>query len=170
MPENLMRTIRVGKVTLNIATGESGESVEKAYTLAERITGQKPVRTLATRKARTFRIRRGLPIGVKVTLRRKKGAELLKKILPAIGNTINESNFDDNGNFSFGLKEYLSIPGLKYDSKLGMIGMNINITLERPGYRIKERKIKNGKMSKTHRISKIEAIDFAKNKLNINVV
>ncbi|MFH1431774.1 MAG: 50S ribosomal protein L5 [archaeon] len=167
---NPMSTIRVNKVTLSIATGESGESVEKAYTLAERLTGQKPVRTLATRKARTFRIRRGLPIGVKVTMRREKGIEFLKKIMKGIGNRLSSYNFDNNGNFSFGLKEYLSIPGQKYDPKLGMIGMNINISLERPGYRIKRRKIKKVKISKSHRITKDEAVDFTKEKLNIQVV
>ncbi len=171
MPDsNPMKTINASKVTLSISTGEPGESVEKAYTLAERLTGQKPVRTLASRKARTFRIRRGLPIGVKVTMRNEKGVEFLKKILPGIGNRISSYNFDENGNFSFGIKEYLSIPGQKYDPKLGMIGMNINITLERPGYRIKRRKIRKTKIAKSHRITKEEAIEYAKNNLKIDVV
>ncbi|RLG15638.1 MAG: 50S ribosomal protein L5 [Candidatus Nanohalarchaeota archaeon] len=171
MPDkNQMTVIYTSKVTLSISTGEPGESVEKAYTLAERLTSQKPVRTLATRKARTFRIRRGLPIGVKVTMRKEKGIEFLKKILPGIGNHISPYNFDNNGNFSFGIKEYLSIPGQKYDPKLGMIGMNINITLERPGYRIKRRKIKKAKISKSHRITKEEAIEYAKTNLKIQVM
>ncbi len=171
MPDNnQMTAIRVSKVTLSISTGEPGESVEKAYTLAEKLTSQKPVRTLATRKARTFRIRRGLPIGVKVTMRKEKGTLFLKKVLPGIGNRISSYNFDNNGNFSFGIKEYLTIPGQKYDPKLGMIGMNINITLERPGYRIKRRKIKKAKISTLHRISKDESIEYAKNNLNISVI
>ncbi len=171
MPDkNPMTIINTSKVTLSISTGEPGESVEKAYTLAERLTSQKPVRTLATRKSRTFRIRRGLPTGVKVTMRKEKGIEFLKKILPGIGNRISPYNFDNNGNFSFGIKEYLTIPGQKYDPKLGMIGMNINITLERPGYRIKRRKIKKAKISKSHRITKEEAIDYAKNNLKIQVM
>lgn len=167
---NPMTAINVCKVTLSIATGEPGESVEKAYTLAERLTGQKTVRTLATRKARTFRIRRGLPVGVKVTMRKNKGADFIKKVIPSIGNRISSSNFDNNGNFSFGIKEYLAIPGQKYDPKLGMIGMNINITLERPGYRIKRRKINKSKISRSHRISKEEAIHYAKDKLNLQVI
>ncbi len=171
MPDkNPMTVINTSKVTLSISTGEPGESVEKAYTLAERLTGQKPVRTLATRKARTFRIRRGLPIGVKVTMRKEKGIEFLKKILPGIGNHISPYNFDNNGNFSFGIKEYLSIPGQNYYPKLCIIGININITLERPGYSIKIRKIKKAKTSKSHRITKEEAIEYAKNNLKIQVM
>ncbi len=111
--QNQMRQIRVGKVTLNIACGESGEKLERAFQLAQRLTGMTPAKTLASRRARTFRIRKGLPIGVKVTMRDQKGVEFLKKVLLAKENKISERAFDNEGNFAFGISEYLDIPGQK---------------------------------------------------------
>ncbi|NOR84894.1 50S ribosomal protein L5 [archaeon] len=167
--ENPMRKIRISKVTLSIALKESGENVEKAYTLAERLTGLKPVRTLATRKARTFRLRRGLPIGVKVTLRNKKSMEFLKNVLVAKENKLTMNNFDNEGNFGFGVSEYLDVPGQKYDPKIGMLGFNVNVSLERPGFRIKRRKIQKRKLSINHRILKNDAIDFATKEVGIKI-
>lgn len=165
-----MKSIRIEKVTLSIATGGVPEKVENAFKLAERLTGCKPVRTLASRKARTFRVRRGLPIGVKVTLRNSKGAEFLGKIVEAVDRKVSATSFDNEGNFSFGLKEYIDIPGQKYDPKLGVIGMNVNVSLERPGFRVKRRKMKKSCVSRAHRISKDDAISFAKKDLNLKVL
>ena len=167
--ENPMRKIKVSKVTLSIALKESGENIEKAYTLAERLTDAKPVRTLATRRARTFRIRKGLPIGVKVTLRENKGIDFLKKVLIAKENKLSSNNFDDEGNFGFGVEEYLDIPGQKYDPKLGMLGLNVNVSLERAGFRVKRRKIQKRKLPKNHKINKGDAISFAEKEIGIRI-
>jgi len=168
--ENVMRTIQVDKVTLSIATHGEQDKIERAYALAKRLTGRKPVKTLATRKARTFRIRRRLPIGVKVTLRDKAGVDFLKKVSDAVDGRISASSFDDWGNFSFGLKEYLEIPGEKYDPRLGVIGMNINVTLSRPGFRVMRRKIKRCRIPERHRIKRQEAIEFVEKELKMRVV
>lgn len=167
---NVMRNLRLGKVVINIGLKESGEAVEKAYTFLANLTKAKPVKTLASKKARTYRVRRGLPIGVKVTMRRNDGVELLKKVLPAVEGKVRESAFDNEGNFSFGIKEHLDIPGQKYDPKIGVIGMNVNASLERCGSRVKVRKVRKSIVGKRHRISKAEAVAFAKNFLNIKVV
>jgi len=167
---NAMRNLRLGKVVLNIGLRESGEAVEKAYNFLKSLSQAKPVKTLAGKKARTFRVRRGLPIGVKVTLRRDEALVLLKKVLPAVDSRIHETAFDNEGNFSFGIKEHLDIPGQKYDPKIGVLGLNVNASLERNGSRIKLRKIRKSIVGKKHRISKQEAIAFTKDVLGIKVV
>ena len=166
---NVMRRIRVGKVTLNIACGESGEKLERAFQLAQRLTNMTPAKTLATRRARTFRIRKGLPIGIKVTLRGKKAVEFFKKVILAKENKINQRAFDNEGNFAFGIAEYLDIPGQKYDPVIGMFGMNIIVTLERPGFRVKRRKLMRSRIGTHHRIAKQESMEFAKRELGIIV-
>lgn len=167
---NKMQNIRLGKVVINIGMKESGEAVERAYTFLEKLTGRKPVKTLSTQKARTFRMRCGLPIGVKVTLRGKNALEMLKKVLPAVENKVRESSFDNEGNFGFGIKEHLEIPGQKYDPKLGVFGLNVNAALVRPGFRVKLRKVRKSIVGKNQRIPKADAVDFVRNTLGIRVV
>ena len=164
-----MRRIRIEKVVLNIGLG-SPEDVDKAYTLLERISGRKPVKTIATRKARTFKVRRGLNIGAKVTIRDKEEAyALLNRLFKAKGNKIKKSNFDDNGNFGSGLEEYLEIPGMKYDPKIGVMGLDVFVNLERPGFRVKRRKLRKNKVGKNHRITKEEAIAFVGNEFEVDI-
>ncbi len=167
---SLMKEIELGKVVVNIGLKESGEHVEKAFTFLEKLTGKKPVRTLSTQRARTFRLRRGLPIGVKVTLRNANALEFLKKVLPAVENKVRESSFDNEGNFGFGIKEHLDIPGQKYDPKLGVFGLNVNAALVRRGFRVKIRKIRKSHVGKAHRISKVDAVNFVRTTLGLRVV
>lgn len=165
-----MKEIKLGKVVVNIGMKESGEHIERAYTFVEKLTGKKPVKTLSTQRARTFRLRKGLPIGVKVTLRNAGALEFLKKVLPAVENKVRESSFDNEGNFGFGIKEHLDIPGQKYDPKLGVFGLNVNAALVRRGFRVKVRKIRKSRIGTAHRITKPEAVEFVKNSLGLRVV
>ncbi len=158
---NKMRKIMLGKLTLNIGAGESGPELEKSKKLLEKIS-KKKVLTTITHKRTTFGVAKRRPIGVKVTLRGKDGLELLKQLIKAVDNKIKPSQFDINGNFSFGIKEYINIPGIKYDPDIGIRGMDVCVTLERPGFRIKRRMIKPKKVGKKHRISREEAIEFIK--------
>jgi len=160
-----MRSVKIGKVTLSIAAGAAADRLEKSIVLAERLTGRKAARTVATRRARTFRVRKGSPVGLKVTLRDSAAKEFLKKLLPALDNKLKASSFDDEGNFAFGIHEYLDIPGVKYDPELGILGMNVVVTLERAGWRVKRRKIAKSKIGRSHRISADEAQAFAKREL-----
>ena len=165
-----MREIRIEKVTLNIGVGNDQEKLKKALLLMKSIAGGKPVKTVATKRIQNWGIRPGLPIGCKLTLRKNKAQELLVRLLDAKDNTLKASNFDINGNIAFGIPEYIDIPGVKYNPSIGIMGLEVCITLERSGYRIKRRKIKKRKIPKRHRITKQEAIEFMKTKFKIEVV
>lgn len=164
-----MRTIKVEKVTLNIGTGEPGDRLDKAVKLLESISGGTPIKTVTQKRIPTWKIRPGLMIGCKVTLRGEKAQKMLKRLLQAKSNKLTQGNFDDNGNFAFGIKEYLDIPEAKYDADIGIIGLEAAITLGRPGFRIKRRMIRTRQIPKKHRITKQEAIDFMKAQYGIEV-
>ena len=91
--------------------------------------------------------------------------EFLKKAIQAAEGRLKESQFDANGNFSFGVHEYINIPGVKYDPDVGILGMDVAVTLEKPGYRVKKRKLRPGKVGKVHLVKKEEAIEWAKKNL-----
>ncbi|MFN4336361.1 MAG: 50S ribosomal protein L5 [Candidatus Nitrosocaldus sp.] len=159
---NVMRSIRIGKVVLNAAVGKSGEPIEKAKKILEEITGQVPAVRRAKKTIRDFGIHKGEPIAVIVTLRKAKALQVLKRMLAAKGNKIKASSFDDYGNVSFGIREHIDIPGVKYKPELGIIGMDVCISLERPGYRVARRKVKPCEIGKEQRINREEAIEFFK--------
>jgi len=166
---NPMREIRIEKVTLNIGCGNDKEKLERAKKLLERMTGKKVVIT-KTRKRTTFGMARKRPIGAKVTLRGKDAEEFLKKVFEAVDNKIKSSQFDEYGNFSIGVKEYIDLPGMKYIPEIGILGMDVCVTLERPGYRVKRRKVKKSKVGKKHIVKKEEAINWVKEKFKVDVV
>ncbi|MBW2979986.1 50S ribosomal protein L5 [Candidatus Woesearchaeota archaeon] len=159
---NPMRNIRIGKVTLNVGAGKEQTKLEKGILLLKHITGIEPVKTFTNKRIPTWGLRPGLPIGCKLTLRGKPAKELLARLLSAKDNTLNERQFDKEGNLAFGIHEYIDIPGAKYEPKIGIAGLEVCITLERPGFRIKRRGIKKSHVPKKHRITKEEAIEFMK--------
>jgi len=134
--ENVMRNIRIGKVVINIGVGKSGEPIERATKVLEEITGQKPSSRLARDTIRDFGIHKGEPIAVMVTLRKNRAVEVLKKLLAAKNNQVKASSFDNFGNVSFGIREHIDIPGIRYNPEIGIWGMDVAIVLERPGYRV----------------------------------
>ncbi len=168
--ENPMRQIRIEKVTVNIGVGEGGERLRKAEKVLEMLTGQKPVQTIAKVTNRDFGIRKGLPIGCKVTLRKQKAIEFLKKALWVRDFKLPAWSFDEEGNFSFGIAEHTDFEGIKYDPEIGIFGMDVCVTLERKGYRIKRRKIAKTKVPKKHRITREEAMEFVKKEFNVEVI
>ncbi len=166
--ENRMRSVRIEKVTLSMGTGIEEENNKKALVLLQKITERKPVQCYAKKRVAQWKLRPGLPIGVKVTLRRKEAIELLKRLLKAVDNKIKKDKFTESG-FSFGVPEYIDIPGIKYDPKLGILGLNVSVTLERPGFRIKRRKLMKSKVPKRSVISSEDAMKFAVEKLEVIV-
>ncbi len=168
--ENIMKNIRIGKVVINIGVGKSGEPIERAKKAIEEIAGQKPSERNAKDTIRDFGIHKGEPIGVMVTLRKEKAMEILKKLLAAKNNQVKGSSFDNFGNISFGIREHIDIPGIKYKPEIGIVGMDVAIVLERPGYRVSRRSRIPAKIGKEHRISKDDAIAFFKEKLSVEVV
>jgi large subunit ribosomal protein L5 len=167
---NPMRRVVLDKVTVNIGLGESGERLQRAYNLLQELTGSKPVYTLAKKTIREFGVRRGAPIGVKVTLRGKKAEEFLNRVLEAVGRRLKKESFDDYGNVAFGISEHVLIPGTKYDPEVGIFGMDVAITLRRPGYRVMLRKRKRSRIPRRHRVTKEEAMEFLKKNFNVTIV
>lgn len=167
--ENKMRGIKIEKITLNIGTGGPGEPLEKALKLLNKISNMKPVETKAKKRIPGWGIRPGLSIGAKVTIRGKKAEDLLKKLLEAKGNKLSPKNFDKTGNLSFGISEYLDIPTIEYDMNIGIIGLEVAVTLMRPGYRIKLRSIKKRKIPLKHQITKQDAMEFMKKRFNLSI-
>lgn len=155
-----MRNIRIEKVTLNIGAGKDQTKLEKGIVLLNSITSTTPIKTVTNKRIQEWGLRPGLPIGCKITLRKEKATKLLPRLLEAVDNKLGERQFDNNGNIAFGIPEYIEIPGVKYDPKIGIMGLQVCVTLERPGFRIKRRRILARKIPPRHRISKQEAIDF----------
>jgi large subunit ribosomal protein L5 len=162
-----MREIRIEKVTINVGCGGDLDKIERAKKLLELLTNQKPVITVSKKRS-TFGIAKGKPVGVKVTLRKKKAEEFLKKVLEAKKNTISGKQISD-GNFSIGVAEYIELPGVKYNHEIGNLGFDVCVTLERPGYRVKRRKVKKANIGKKHIINKEDVIQWLKER-GVNVV
>lgn len=164
-----MADIKIAKVTVNIGVGESGERIDKAVALLEKLTGQKPVVTKSKHRIPTWGIRKKQPIGTKVTLRKQKAIDFLKMSLEAKDNQLKPKNFDDNGNFAFGVPEYIDLPGVKYDPDIGLFGFDVCVTVERDGYRIAKRKREKKKIPTKHKITKEEAIEWVKQNFGVTV-
>lgn len=164
-----MRKIRIEKITLNIGCGDNKEKIEKASKLLQILTERKPVVTKSKRRS-TFGVPKGKPLGVMVTLGRKEAEEFLKKTLDGVEKKLRASCFDRDGNFNFGIREYIDIPGVKYSHDVGMMGFDVAVTLERPGFRIKKRKIQQKQIGKKHKISIEEAKEWTKNTFGVDII
>ena len=158
-----MRHIRLEKIVLNIGCGTK-TNVENAKKILEMVSGSRCVIT-KTKRRNTFNVPKDVPIGCKVTIRKNRD-EFLKKLLLAKENKLKQENFDSTGNFAFGIKEYIDVPGTEYEPKIGIIGFDVCISLERPGYSIRRRRIES-KVGKKHLIKKEEAIAFVKDKFGV---
>lgn len=165
-----MRKVLIGKVVAHIAVGESGVRLANAAKILEMLTGQKPTFRPARKTIKEFGIKRGENIACMVTLRGEKAYEFLKRALAAVNYTIKESSIDEHGNFSFGIREHIQIPGVKYDPTVGIFGMDVVVALERPGYRVSRRRRKKSKLGKDHYVTKREAVEFITKVLGAKVV
>jgi large subunit ribosomal protein L5 len=161
---------RIEKVVVNLNVGKSGEPLEKAFKVLQQIAGQTPVKKNAKASIRDFGIRKGEPIACVVTLRRQAAIDFLKKVLPVIDNKVSKSSFDERGNFAFGLKEHIEIPGVKYDPDVGIFGMDICVALNRPGDRVRDRRKRKAKVGKKHLLTPEESILFTKQTLGVEIV
>ena len=161
---------RIEKVVVNMSIGKSGEPLEKAAKVLKELAGQTPCKRKAKKTIRDFGIRRGEPIACMVTLRKQKAIEFLKKVLPVVDNKISKECFDERGNFSFGIKEHIEIPGVRYDPEIGIFGMDICVSLSRPGYRVKKRRIEKTKIGSKHLLTPEEAMVFVKETLGVEVI
>ena len=161
---------RIEKVTINIGVGEAGERLKKAETLLQNITGHKPVQTLSKTTNKDWGIRKQMPIGCKVTLRGKDANEFLKQALSTRENKMADYSFDDEGNLSFGIPDHTLFKSQKYDPNIGIFGMDICITMGKPGYRVKRRRVARGRIPHRHRVAKEETIKFFSKTYNVEVI
>ncbi|MGB9854032.1 MAG: 50S ribosomal protein L5 [Candidatus Bathyarchaeales archaeon] len=168
--ENPMLKPRIEKVVVNISVGKSGEPLEKASKVLKELTGQTPCKRKAKKTIRDFGIRRGEPIACITTLRKERAMEFLKKVLHVVDNKLSRNCFDENGNFAFGIKEHIEIPGVKYDPEIGIFGMDICVSLNRPGWRVKDRQRAKTKIGSNHALTPEEAMVFVKDTLGVEIV
>ena len=168
--ENLSIKPKIEKITVNIGVGEAGERLKKAETILHSLTGQKPVQTLSRTTSKDWGIRKKMPIGCKVTLRKKNANKFLIEALKTKENKIADYSIDNQGNFSFGIPDYTLFEGQKYDPNIGIFGMDISVTIEKPGYRVKRRHIGKRHIPKRHQVTKEETINFIKNTFKVEVV
>jgi len=161
---------RIAKITINIGVGEAGEKLGKAATVLQGVTGQKPVQTLSRTTNKDWGIRDDMPIGCKVTLRGKKAHEFLAEALKIRNNKIMDYSFDDQGNFSFGIPDHTLFKDQKYDPSIGIFGMDICVTIEKPGYRIKHRRIDRRRIPLRHCVTAKETMRFLTEQFKVEVV
>lgn len=165
-----MREIRLEKAVANIGVGDSGERLVKAEKVLAMVTGKKPVRTIAKTTNRDLGIRKGQQIGCKVTIRGKEAEEFVKKALWIRENRLAKYSFDPEGNFSFGIQDYTDFPGMKYDPEIGIFGLDVSVSLNRPGKRIQRRSIMERSVPKRHRLSRKDGHEYVKQKYGVEVV
>jgi large subunit ribosomal protein L5 len=164
---NPMKEIRIEKVVVNMGCGEAGEKLDRAKKLLRGLLG-KEVTTTKTKSRTTFGMAKGREVGVKVILRRKEASEFLNRAFEAVENKIKAGVFDKQGGFSFGIKEHISFPDVRYDPEIGIYGMDICVSLERRGFRV-ARKRNGRKISKTHRITSDEARDWVLKNFKVKI-
>lgn len=164
---NIMKTVSLEKVTVNICVGNDKQAMVKAEKLLRKLTDKTPVKNSAKKRIAAYTIRPGLPIGYKVTLRRDDANKFLQWVLDSKGKKFNSNSIDNNANFSIGFHEYLDLNGMKYDADIGIMGFEVMVTFTRPGFRIKSRLLKKSKIPQRHRVKKEEVIDYMKENFNV---
>jgi large subunit ribosomal protein L5 len=164
-----MKKIKVEKVTLNMGAGKDQKQLERSVKLLKNLTGVEPIKTTTEKRIQGWGLRPGLAIGAKITLRGKEAQNMVERLVYAKDNVLKQSSFDDFGNISFGISEYVDIKDAKYDVDIGMTGLQASITLARPGYRVQRKALRPGKLSRNHRVNKEEAIKFMEEEYNIKL-
>ena len=162
-----MREPTVEKVVVHMGVGEGGRKLADAEDILESVTGQQSVRTLAKSTKPEFGIRQGDPIGAKVTLRDEDAEEFLQKALPL--SDIAARQFDDTGNFSFGVEEHTEFPSQEYDPNIGIYGLDVTVNLVRPGYRVSKRDKVTRSIPSGHQLTPQDAIAYIESNFDVEV-
>ncbi len=147
---NPMQQIYLDKVVVNIGIGQNDQHFNNAKMLIKKLTDHEAVATKSKRRIPELKLRKGQVIGAMVTLRNKEAEKMLKRALEANNNTIRESSIAKNS-INFGVKEYIEFEGVKYDPKIGMLGLNINAAFARRGIRVERRKHMRSHVGVRHR-------------------
>lgn len=166
MKENIMRKIKIERIVLNV--GGVAEKLTKGEILLAKLSGEKPVKVKAVKRIPTWGVRPGLEVGVKVTLRGKKAEEKIRVFLEGIGNTLKERQFQKNC-VSFGIKEYIELPGVEYIREVGIMGFEVTIVFSRTGKRVGLRKVKRGKVRRQD-VSAEEIMEIMQDKFKTKIL
>jgi large subunit ribosomal protein L5 len=166
---NPMQQVVVDKVVVHMGVGEAGDKLVKAEDILKTITGQSTVRTIARNTVPAFGIRKGAPIGCKVTLRGNNAIKFLETSLKLVDVEIVRRQFDQQGNFGFGIDEHTDFPGMSYDPKIGIFGMDVNVALKKPGARIARRTIAQRKVPHCQVVKPDEAVSFITQRFGVEV-
>ena len=161
-----MQKIKMEKVVLSV--GGKGEELEKGIKLLKLLTNREPAKMMSRKRIPTLGVRPKLEVGAVVTIR-ENPEEILKKMLATKDNILKKSQISEN-NFSFGLEEYLEIPGIEYQRDIGIRGLDVTVVFKRTGRRVKLKKIKKGRIPKRQNISKQEIIKFMEENFNTEFI
>lgn len=167
---NTMLEPRIDKVVVHIGVGESGQRLVNAETIMKAITNQQPIRSIAKKTLPTFNIKKKEPIGAMLTLRGKAAEDFLVLALKAAGSSLRRSQFDEQGNFSFGIEEHTDFPGMRYDPEIGIFGMDVSVALKRAGYRITRRRVAKRKLPGRQRLGKDDTVEFIQKKFGVEIL
>lgn len=151
-----MRKIKIDKIVLGV--GGTGDNLEKGIKLLELITERKASRRISVKRIPSLGVRPKLQVGAIITIR-KEPEKTLKRMLSAVDNRLRKKQISVN-NFSFGIKEYIEIPGMEFQRDIGIMGLDVTVVFKRTGRRVKLRKVKTGKIPKRQSITKEEIIKF----------
>ncbi|MFB6088091.1 MAG: 50S ribosomal protein L5 [Haloarculaceae archaeon] len=162
-----MREPRVEKVVVHMGVGVGGRELADAEEILADVAGQEPVRTVAQNTVGEFELRQGDPIGAKVTLRDEDAHEFLETALDLVD--LQESQFDDTGNFSFGVEEHTDFPDQEYDPNVGIYGLDVTVNLVRPGYRVSKRDKASRQIPTSHRLDVADAVAFVEEAFDVEV-
>ena len=167
--QNPMGEIEIEKMVINC--GATDEKLEKSIRLLKMIAGDRKIYQISsTRRIPAFGISPGKKSGCKVTIRDKdKIIDLLKRFFAALDNEISGKKIVEN-HLSFGVQEYIEIPGLEYDRDIGILGFETSVVFKRKGKRVKIKKIKQGKYPKKQNVTKEEIIEFLNKHVGVEII
>jgi len=165
--KNNMREIEIEKLVLNC--GGTEDKLERSVNLLKKITDRKVQRLQSTRRIPAFGISPKKQSGCKVTMRNKgQIKDLLMKFFAALDNTISAKQITEN-HVSFGIKEYIEIPGLSYEREIGILGFEASVVFKRKGKRVKMKKIKRGRLPKKQQVTKEEITEYLEKVFELEV-
>jgi large subunit ribosomal protein L5 len=162
-----MREPRIEKVVVHMGVGQGGRELANAEEILEEVAGQEPVRTTAKETIGEFGIRQGDVVGAKVTLRAEAADEFLETALPIAD--LAASQFDDTGNFSFGVEEHTDFPSQEYNPNIGIYGLDVTVNMVRPGYRVAKRDKASRSIPSKHRLNPDDAVAYVEANFDVEV-